>query len=115
MNQPRRAFCVAFGWFAAAASLGLPARAQQQNPRQGPPDSASNGDDKSPAFPNTKAILEDNQKDIKKNVEKLFRLASDLKAEVEKTNSVQVLSLAMLRKTEEIEKLAHEIRARAKG
>jgi hypothetical protein len=63
----------------------------------------------------TKVILEANQKDIKKNVEKLYDLASELKAEVEKTDSVQVLSVAMLRKTDEIEKLAREIRNRAKG
>ena len=62
-----------------------------------------------------KLILEANQKEIKKNVEKLYDLASELKAEVEKTDSVQVLSLAMVRKTEEIEKLAKEIRSRAKG
>jgi hypothetical protein len=34
---------------------------------------------------------------------------------VEKTDSVLVLSVAMLRKTDEIEKLAKEIRSRAKG
>jgi hypothetical protein len=62
-----------------------------------------------------KLILEANQKEIKKNVEKLFDLASELKTEVEKTDAVQVLSMGMLRKTEEIEKLAKEIRARAKG
>jgi len=62
-----------------------------------------------------KLILEANQKEIRKNVEKLYDLASELKAEVEKTDSVQVLSLAMLRKTDEIEKLAKEIRSRAKG
>ena len=62
-----------------------------------------------------KAILEANQKEIKKYVEKLYDLASELKAEVEKTDSVQVLSIAMLRKTDEIEKLAKEIRSRAKG
>jgi hypothetical protein len=62
-----------------------------------------------------KLILEANQKEIKKNVEKLYDLASELKAEVEKTDSAQVLSIAMLRKTDEIEKLAKEIRSRAKG
>ena len=62
-----------------------------------------------------KLILEANQKEIKKNVEKLYDLANELKTEVEKTDSVQVLSLAMLRKTEEIEKLARDIRNRAKG
>lgn len=62
-----------------------------------------------------KAILEENQKDIKKNIEKLFQLASELKEEVEKTDATTVLSLAIVRKTEEIEKLAHQIRDRAKG
>jgi hypothetical protein len=62
-----------------------------------------------------KVILEANQKDIKKNIERLFQLASELKAEVEKTDSVQVLSVAMLKKAEEIEKLAKGIRSRAIG
>lgn len=62
-----------------------------------------------------KLILEANQKEIKKNVERLYDLASELKTEVEKTDSVQVLSLAMLRKADEIEKLAKEIRNKAKG
>jgi hypothetical protein len=63
----------------------------------------------------SKAVLEANQKDIKKSVERLFQLASELKAEVEKTDSVQVLSVAMLKKAEEIEKLAKGIRSRAIG
>ena len=65
--------------------------------------------------PDPKLMLEANQKEIKKNVEKLYDLASELKAEVEKTDSVHVLSVAMLRKTDEIERLAKEIRSRAKG
>ena len=62
-----------------------------------------------------KGVLEQNQKDIKKNIEKLFQLASELKEEVEKTDATTTLSLAMVRKTEEIEKLAHQIREKAKG
>src|SRR5204862_7804742 len=54
----------------------------------------------------SKVLLEANQKDIKKNIEKLFQLASELKAEVEITDSVRVLSVTMLKKTEDIEKLA---------
>ena len=72
-------------------------------------------EDPSAPKPDPKLILEANQKEIKKNVEKLYDLASELKAEVEKTDSVRVLSIAMLRKTDEIEKLAREIRSRAKG
>jgi hypothetical protein len=63
----------------------------------------------------TKTLLEQNQKDIKKNIERLFQLASELKDEVEKTDATMTLSLVMVRKTEEIEKLAHQIRDRAKG
>jgi hypothetical protein len=69
----------------------------------------------SPPKIDSKLILEANQKEIRKNVEKLYGLASELKAEVEKTDAVLVLSVAMLRKTDEIEKLARDIRNRAKG
>jgi hypothetical protein len=62
-----------------------------------------------------KAVLEQNQKDIKKNIEKLFQLVSELKEEVSKTDAMTTLSLAMVRKTEEIEKLARQIRDKAKG
>jgi hypothetical protein len=63
----------------------------------------------------TKSILEENEKDIKKKVEKLYQLASELKDDVEKTNSAQVLSLRLVKKAEEIEKLARDIKSRAKG
>jgi len=62
----------------------------------------------------TKLMLEANEKDIKKNIEKLYELATDLKAEVEKTDSSQVLSVTLVKKAEEIEKLAHDIKTRAK-
>jgi len=63
----------------------------------------------------TKAMLEANDKDIKKSVEKLYNLVSELKAEVDKTDSAQVLSLGLVKKAEEIEKLARDIKSRAKG
>jgi hypothetical protein len=95
---------------------------QGQGRPQRPPGSGSdpNADPASdtPALPEkatTKGMLEANEKDIKKNIEKLFQLASDLKDEVEKTDSSQVLSLALLKKAEEIEKLAHDIKTRAKA
>lgn len=83
-----------------------------------PPSDPSRQDDSPEATPEkspTKAMLEANEKDIKKNIEKLYQLATDLKAEVEKTDSSQVLSLLMVKKAEEIEKLAHDIKTRAKG
>ena len=55
------------------------------------------------------------RKDIKKDIEKLFALASQLKQQVEKTDATAVLSLAMVKKAEEIERLARQIKERAKG
>jgi hypothetical protein len=69
-----------------------------------------------PSMPSPeKKALEENEKSIKKKVEQLYQLATDLKAEVDKTDSSKVLSTAMLRKTTEIEKLAKEIRNLSKG
>jgi TolA-binding protein len=93
-------------------TLGPQVCAQRRSPPQQPKDDDANGN--APKL-DPKLILEANQKEMRKNVEKLYDLASELKAEVEKTDSVQVLSLSMVKKTEEIERLAKEIRNRAKG
>jgi hypothetical protein len=117
MFETRRQFLAMFG--AAGASLGLFAGAAvPQVPKFPPPpnrqpDAAD--DDSGVPKSATKAALEDNDKSIKKRIEKLFELASDLKAEVEKTDSAKVLSLGMVKKAEEIEKLAREIKTRARG
>ncbi len=60
-------------------------------------------------------LLKMNQKDIKRDVQRLFELAEELKKEVDKTNSADVLSVSLVRKTEEIEKLAKHIRSLARG
>ena len=54
-------------------------------------------------------------KDIHKKVERLYQLATELKAEVDKTDSTKVLSLNLVKKAEEIEKLARDIKIRSKG
>jgi hypothetical protein len=68
-----------------------------------------------PAGASKKAILEQHQKDMKKDIEKLYDLATQLKTEVEKTDATSVLSLEMVKKAEEIEKLARQIKDHAKG
>ena len=119
MKSSRRRFMMAL--WAFGVPLGIVARVlaaqAPASPQQRQPTLKDKDKDDDSNFPKTdaKIILEANQKDIKKNVERLFQLASELKTEVEKTDSVQVLSLALLKKTEEIEKLAKDIRARAKG
>jgi hypothetical protein len=99
---------------AALGPLLVSGQASHGDPSRAPAGGDSNPD---PSFEakRTKALLEQNQKDMKKNIERLYQLATELKDEVEKTDATTTLSLAMLRKTEEIEKLAHQIRDRAKG
>ncbi len=60
-------------------------------------------------------LLKANQKDIRKDVQRLAELAEELKAEVEKTDSAEILSLPLVRKAEEIEKLAKHIKTLARG
>jgi hypothetical protein len=114
MNSRRR-FVVAL--CAVGAPLGLLVCGLSAQIPTPPPPRARIPKNEDPSAPkiDPKTILEANEKDIKKNVERLFQLASELKAEVDKTDSVAVLSLGLLKKTEEIEKLAKEIRSRAKG
>ncbi|HYL63628.1 MAG TPA: hypothetical protein VE077_13505 [Candidatus Methylomirabilis sp.] len=88
---------------------------QQSHPPVPPPVADADDSDALPPKSATKAQLEANEKDIKKNVDKLYQLATDLKAEVEKTDSSQVLSLTLVKKADEIERLARDIKARAKG
>jgi hypothetical protein len=104
----------AVGIFTLGTWLASGQDASQRDPSKASPSGDPNAD---PALESkrTKALLEQNQKDIKKNIERLFQLAAELKDEVEKTDATTVLSMTMLKKTEEIEKLAHQIRDRAKG
>ncbi len=121
MSDTRRKFIALVagaGTLAVLGAGGLDGQARQQpQPRPTPPDPTQdpNNPDALPEKSPTKAILEANDKDIKKNIEKLYQLATDLKSEVEKTDSTQVLSLTLVKKAEEIEKLAHDIKTRAKG
>lgn len=60
-------------------------------------------------------LLKANNQQIHDDVEKLYDLASDLKKEVEKTDSANVLSLPMMQKAEQIEKLAKQVKNLARG
>jgi hypothetical protein len=87
---------------------------EPMNPQERKPGQESTPD--SAALPSAdKRLLEGNEKDIKKKVERLYELATELKAEVDKTDSSKVLSLNLMKKAEEVEKLAREIKNRSKG
>jgi hypothetical protein len=101
------AFLLSFK-ISAGQDVSAPPNRRDSNPE----DPSHNG---LPAGASTKAVLEQHQKDIKKDIEKLYDLATQLKTEVEKTDATSVLSLGMVKKAEEIEKLARQIKDHAKG
>ena len=62
-----------------------------------------------------RAILQQNEREFREGVERLYQLSSELREEVQKTTTTDVLSLRMVKKTEEIEKLAKRLKNSAKG
>ena len=116
MNKSRRSF---FGLF--AVGLGLASAGWQSGAAaaQQPPQPRSPSEPRLPDFPppkpNTRAILKENQKELKKDVQQLFELAEGLKKEVEKTDSTEILSVNVVRTAGEIEKLAKHIKGLALG
>jgi hypothetical protein len=72
-----------------------------------------NGPDIDPK--SAKPIKKQNQDEIKLDVAKLSELVSDLKSQVERIDSDATLSLSMVKKAQQIEKLAKQIKDLAKG
>ena len=54
------------------------------------------------------------QQEIKKDTDKLLELANELKQYVDKTNE-NIISLDVIKKAEQIEKLAHTVKDKMKG
>src|SRR5262249_23603330 len=88
-----------------------------QDPSKRNPTTASGEEPSDPKLDpkRTKTMLEQNKKNLKKDIKNLFQLATELKDEAKKTDAKNPLSLPLLRKTEEIEKLARQIRDKARG
>jgi hypothetical protein len=56
-----------------------------------------------------------NQKELRSDVAKLYEIVADLKDQLEKTDPAATLSVAVIKKTQQIEKLAKQIKSLAKG
>lgn len=114
MNSPRRSF---LGMGVAVGIVLLLPNAVRLACQGTPPHSPF---PRSPAPEPTperdpRPMLKLTQKEIKKDVDRLVQLAEELKKEVEKTDSATVLSLPLIRKAEEVEKLARHIKTLARG
>jgi hypothetical protein len=56
-----------------------------------------------------------NEKEFREGVEKLYQLATELREELAQAPKMNVLSVRMYKKTEEIERLAKQLKSKAKG
>jgi cytochrome P450 len=100
-----------------AAVAALPAAAQGQRHDSGgipqfPNPGAQAAPDDLPLPPRSdpKVMLKEDQKELRRDVERLVQMAKDLKEESDKTPDTDVLSLSLVKKVEDIEKLAHQIK-----
>jgi hypothetical protein len=98
--------------------LLMPALASAQNPRLPPmpqPDSPSEDPAKSKLERDmAKKANQERQAALRRDTEKLLKLATELKDYVDKTNE-NVLSFEVVKKAEEIEKLAHSVKEKMKA
>jgi hypothetical protein len=62
-----------------------------------------------------KAIELANKLELKKDVAKLYEMVSELKEQVDKTDTASTLSVSVVKKAQQIEKLAKQIKDLAKG
>jgi hypothetical protein len=103
----------------AGVALMVRPTAAQQHPMQQPPPGTVNPrpEDVDPNLPHpdTKRILKANEQKIEDDVTKLYALATELRDQVKNTDSSTFLSITLVQKAEEVEKLAHQIRSLAKG
>jgi len=65
--------------------------------------------------PDKKAIDRQNQQEIRADVSKLYEMVSELKDQIDKTDSTSTLSVSVVKKAQQIEKLAKQIKDLAKG
>ena len=62
-----------------------------------------------------RVALQQNEKEFRAGVNRLYQLAGELKVEVDKTATTEVLSVQMYKRTEEIEKVAKLLKSKARG
>lgn len=119
--RERRGFVMlltaAIAWLAAPQLWLLAQRPIHPPPPPAPAESQQSGgvDNTAGTTAAKRAVLRQNEKEFREGVQHLYELASELRDEVQKTGTIDVLSLRMYRKAEQIEKLAKQLKNRAKG
>jgi flagellar motility protein MotE (MotC chaperone) len=124
MGETRRRFLMTLAAAAscsAATDGSLLAQVHNTKPFPNPPESAETQNPAEAAAgksgpQNAKRVtLQQNEKEFRAGVERLYRLATELKQEVDKTVTTEIFSVQMYKRTEEIEKVAKLLKSKAKG
>jgi hypothetical protein len=123
MTESRRRWLAAFvavlGALAAKPLSSEPEAQDRTQPRTRPypngrnPSTDRGIDEPPPQDP--KVILEANQKKLRSDVSKLYEMVSELKEQVEHTDANSMLSVSLVKKAQQIESLAKQIKNMAKG
>jgi hypothetical protein len=120
MRETRRKFVIglAAGIFLATGAQLLLAQRHRPIHSQQPehPPVVGIGDNAAQLEPKAAkaALLQQNEKEFREGVEHLYALVNELREEVDKTATTDVLSVKMYKKAQEIEKLAKQIKNKAK-
>jgi hypothetical protein len=120
MSHSRRGFLGAAVTFVAASAFGAQIQVGQGQQQNGPQPQVPRFPDGSARFPpsrkpDPRAILKENQQEIKKDVARLTEAVAELQKSLDESDTKEVLSLDVVHKTDEIEKLAKQIRSLVRG
>jgi hypothetical protein len=120
MHTERRSFLsMIVMTLAGVRALFAGQQGQWQSPRMPEiPDasgSRSHDDDPISRKRNLNEHLKENQKNLRSDADHLLQLARELKDEADKTEQREVLSISLIHRAEEIEKLARQIKGLARS
>jgi hypothetical protein len=122
MRETRRVFFMNMAGVAGVLAAKGAWPSEQNPPTPPPPPEPAEAPNPAEIHVNPQAVaaakrarLQQNEKEFREGVDRLYQLTRELREEVQKTTTTDVLSLRMVKKTEEIEKLAKVLKAKAKG
>jgi hypothetical protein len=114
--QPKRKVWILFLPLFLALTIGSPAQSHRVVPPDDPTEKGSDTDQmrEQQAHDIAKKANVEREAALKNDTEKLLKLANELKDYVDKTDE-HVLSLEVIKKAEEIEKLAKSVKEKMRG
>lgn len=124
MRETRRIFLITLAAVAGcsvASNSSALGQVHSTKPFPSPPQSAETQNPaeaasaKSDPQTSKRIALQQNEKEFRAGVERLYQLAGELKQEVDKTVTSQIFSVPMYKRTEEIERVAKLLKSKAKG